>query len=391
MRLLDLTRLVSRLGRGVLTGVDRVEQAYLTELLARETPVFGLVRTAAGYLLLDRAGMQGVAALVAGNAPLGPTDLLSRLTNRRDPVRGQAEATVRRLAIARSTTPGLRRLLRRVPTGASYFNVGHSHLADRSLAGLHDRFRMAVLVHDTIPLDHPQFSRHDTVQGFARKIAAIARHADFVIHTTRHARLLTEAHFRQAGRVPQGIVAPLGVPIPQPAGLPPGLTLHRPYFVCLGTVEPRKNHALLLQVWEDLARQGPPPQLLVIGGRGWAAPGLFERLATTPGVTLVTGLSDGQVAALLDEAAALLFPSLAEGFGLPAVEAATLGTTVIASDLPVFREVVGNYPVYLNFADSYSWMETIKGLCRQDADRDKRPPLTPPSWKDHFNLALNLA
>lgn len=61
-RCLDLSRLVSRVGRGPWTGVDRVEAAYARELLTREAPLFGLVRTSMGFVLLDRGG-GGVQAL----------------------------------------------------------------------------------------------------------------------------------------------------------------------------------------------------------------------------------------------------------------------------------------------------------------------------------------
>lgn len=387
-RLLDLTRLVSRLGRGPLTGVDRVEAAYLQELLGRETPLFALVRTAAGHLLLDRAGAQAVAALVAG-APLGPIDLLSRMTNRRDPQRGRAEATVRRLAIARAPGPFLGHLLRRLPAGTSYLNTGHANLSDRTLSALHRHVRIGVLLHDTIPLDHPDYSRPDTVASFRRKIAAVSAHADLVIHTAKASRALTEPHLHRAGRVPPGIVAHLGVPPPQRAALPVDLQPVAPYFVALGTVEPRKNHALLLRVWNEMARTGSPPALWVIGARGWARPDLFDQLAATPGVRLVSGLADGAVTTLLEGASALLFPSLAEGFGLPPIEAAALGTPVIASDLPVIRELLGDYPIYLDPTDSYSWLETINRLNTSDVSTREQTAITPPLWDDHFNTVLN--
>jgi len=388
-RLLDLTRLVSRLGRGPLTGVDRVEFAYLVELLRRDAALFALVRTAAGYLLMDRSGAQSVANLVAG-MPLGRTDILSRLTNRLDPLRGQAEAAVRRVSIARVPHLGLQRLLRRLPEGASYLNIGHANLSDRTLRCLRTRCRIAVLLHDTIPLDHPEFSRPDTVASFHRKLVAVATHADLIIHTTHHTRITSEAHLRDAGRVPAGIVAKLGVPQPQPTHSPAGLVLKQPYFVALGTVEPRKNHALLLRVWSELARHGPPPQLLVAGARGWADPHLFGQLATVPGVQLLSGVPDGEVAALVQGSAALLFPTFAEGFGLPPVEAAALGTPVVASDLAVTREVMGEYPIYLGVADSYSWLETIIALSSKNAPGDRQARVPPPTWKDHFNTVLNL-
>ncbi|MDT9702392.1 glycosyltransferase, partial [Streptomyces sp. P17] len=92
----------------------------------------------------------------------------------------------------------------------------------------------------------------------------------------------------------------------------------RPRFVTLGTIEPRKNHALLLDVWDSLPP--PRPQLVVIGRRGWADQALFARIAATPDVAEFNTLDDGQVAAVLTGAQALLMPSFAEGFGLPLTE-----------------------------------------------------------------------
>ena len=379
-RLLDLTRLVSRVGRGPLTGVDRVESAYLDRLLAAPQPVFGLMRSKLGYLLLDRAGMVGVQRLVAG-AVLGPADMISRLSYRHDPLRAQAEAVVRRLAVERS--PSLRWLLRRVPSG-SYLNVGHAHLT--SLGAIRSAgWQIAILVHDTIPLDYPQFARAGTAAVFVRKLAAVSAHADLVIHTTQDARLQTEAHFAAMGRVPAGVVAGLGVPKPLPdsKALPPGLDLTRPYFVALGTVEPRKNHTLLLDIWD----RKPAARLLIIGGRGWADAALFDRIAATDRVEWHQGLADGVVAAALQGARALLAPSLAEGFGLPVIEAAALGVPVIANDLPVTRELLGDYAVYLDSTEVYPWMETMR-VRGTGADRQRR--IDPPTWEAHFNAVLSL-
>ena len=129
------------------------------------------------------------------------------------------------------------------------------------------------------------------------------------------------------------------------------------------------------------------PQLVIAGGRGWANAAVFARLdARPPGVIEAPGLSDGALVTLLQGSAGLLFPSLAEGFGLPPAEAAALGVPVIANPLPELREVLGDYPVYLPVTDSYSWLETIERTMPQ-ADRAHR--FTPPRWEDHFNTVLN--
>lgn len=392
-RLLDLTRLVSRLGRGPMTGIDRVEFAYLAHLLTLETPLFALVRTAAGFLMLDRAGLHKIAALALGG-PLGRVDLLSSLTNRKSPARARAETAVRRVAIARCARPFLGRMLRHLPAGTSYLNTGHSNLSDKVLKRLHSRMRVTVLVHDSIPLDHPEYARPDTVNGFAAKLAAVSAHADLVIHSTQDARTRTEAHLRRFGRVPDGVVSPLGVapPRPEPTELPSDIDTTSPYFVAVGTIEPRKNYPLLIQVWQRLADRPTLPRLYVVGNRGWADPATSDLLDATKGIRVLSGLSDGAVAALLQGATALLFPSFAEGYGLPPVEAAALGTPVIASHLPVIREVMGDYPVYLDPTDSYPWLETIEAMMRGPVLQvELGAKWSCPTWEDHFKTALRLA
>lgn len=405
-RLLDLTRLVSRLGRGALTGVDRVELAYLEGLLAGPTPLFGLVRTALGFLLLDGPGLHAVQRRATGQEALGPADLLGRLMRRDAPLRARAEADLRRLALARCSRLSLPRMLRRyLPAGTSYLNVGHANLtasvmhAVRGMAGA----RVAVLVHDTIALDHPEYTRPGIPAVFARKLAVVACHADLVIHSTRDARTRTEAHLTTLGRVPPGIVAALGVPVPRPdpALLPKGLNLSRPYYVTIGTIEPRKNHALLLDVWESLAERLPDaavPRLFILGSRGWADAALFARLdrAVMAGAVFeLPGLPDGAVAALLAGAEALLFPSLAEGYGLPPIEAMAMAVPVICAPLSVFHETMGHYPVYLESSVSYSWMETIMkkvvtGGQNGDPGKLARQEYAVPSWAAHFNAVLSI-
>lgn len=382
-RLLDLSRLASRLGRGPLTGVDRVEQAYLAEFLAQDMPLFGLVRTALGFLLLDRPAM---AALRDRRVDLGRCDLASRIAWRKDPLRGRGETGLRKLAIARCLRSRLAQMLGRLPPDTLYFNVGHADLDQKTLGQIRTATSgIVVLVHDTIPLDHPEFCRAGTAKTFERKMRAVSRAADVVIYTTQDARQKAEAHFQSFGRVPKALVANLGVTLASPGPL--RFTPRQPYFVCLGTIEPRKNHALLLDLWEKLPE--PVPELYIVGGRGWASEALFSRLDALPAdspVKVISGLGDAEVVTLLQGARALLFPSFAEGFGIPAIEAAALGTPLILSNLAVFKELLPHSAVYLEPEDSYSWLETIARRVVQV--QEDRNCFVAPSWAEHFNKIL---
>jgi glycosyltransferase involved in cell wall biosynthesis len=375
--LLDLSRLVSRSGRGQMTGIDRVEAAYLAHLLGQDRPLFGLIRTRWGFLLLGQKGCAALHDMVG--APAGLRQTLGQTL-------GQTLATLRPLALLRRPHILLSNLLSHVQQGAVYVNVGHTNLSASVLRAVqHCGLKSAVLIHDTIPLDHPEFASDGTHAPFAAKIAATARFATQVIHISADARAKTEAYFAASGRLPPAILAPLGITLAQPAPSP--VTPTRPYFVALGTIEPRKNLKLLFDLWPNLPQ--PAPQLVVIGGKGWADAALFAQMAQLQAqgdVLHGENLSDGAVVSLMQGARALLFPSLAEGFGLPPLEAAGLGTTVVASDLPVLREVCGDFPVYLDPRDSYSWMETIKTLAQNQPRAGKKQNL--PLWADHFKVVL---
>jgi glycosyltransferase involved in cell wall biosynthesis len=256
-----------------------------------------------------------------------------------------------------------------------------------------------VLIHDTIPLDHPEFTRPDIPPVFARKLATTSAHADLVIHTTATTRHATDAHFARLGRVPPGVVAPLGVDLPAPdPEAPRPIPRDRPYFVTLGTIEPRKNHGFLLDLWEALLRAEPDPMpaLLILGRRGWANAEVFHRL-DNPGplrghVFELPGLGDAAAMGLLAGSRGLLFPSHVEGFGLPPLEAASFGVPVVLPPLPVYRETLADYPIYRETSDVYGWTQTIRALTEQvptgKAASGRFDGL--PTWQEHCKIVLSL-
>jgi glycosyltransferase involved in cell wall biosynthesis len=180
------------------------------------------------------------------------------------------------------------------------------------------------------------------------------------------------------------------------------MPLAQPYFVILGTIEPRKNHWLLLHLWRELVAAhgaGRVPHLVVIGQRGWECENvvdLLERCDSLKGVVHeVSGAADAEVARYLRHACALLFPSFAEGYGMPLVEALMLGTPAIASPLEVFREIAADIPDYLDPLDGPGWARLVldyaaPGSVRREAQRQRMRAFQMPTWERHFERVEGL-
>ena len=346
--LLDVTRTVSRFGQGPLTGIDRVERAYIKAFGGAPGMRF-LMRRQGQQVLLGSQARHTLLAPPPG--PLQRTHGFIRLLKHVQ-WRGPAEAVAPK-------TPVL--------------SVGHTNLASTLLR---DR-KSVVMVHDMIPLDHPNFTRPAPLARFEARMRAVSGHAAHVICPSHYSASRAAHWFDLWGNRPQMHVIPLGLPEPSLSqrSIEPDL------FVAVGTVEPRKGYDLLLDIWAH----GPPAgaRLHVFGRKGWAEEHLVARLRSTDGVTWSQGASDQTVAETQSRARALVFPSQVEGVGLPVGEALARGVPVLASDLPPLRELFGDGPGYLPFGDLSSWRAAIEQSVHCPAEAPKKPPRH--DWETHFS------
>lgn len=124
----------------------------------------------------------------------------------------------------------------------------------------------------------------------------------------------------------------------------------QPVFLAVSTIEPRKNHEYLVDVFDLVWARGSKAKLCIVGRVGWKCDDFMERVSKHPelGKKLFTfnSLDDNGLEYAYSKASALIFPSFAEGFGLPLVEAMQRGLPAIASDISVFHEVGGDYLCY---------------------------------------------
>lgn len=165
---------------------------------------------------------------------------------------------------------------------------------------------------------------------------------------------------------------------------------NEPFFLMVGTIEPRKGHALVLDAFEQYWASGGKARLVLIGKSGWNTRLLELRLRNHPEngkrLSVHTNVSDTQLRGAYASAHALIMASYLEGFGLPVVEAGRLGCPVILSDLPVFREVAAGAAQadFFSSGDVDGLIDCIKrSLAR--GPRATRPVLV--DWPDWHGTA----
>ena len=394
--LLDISRLIWRARRRGPTGIDRVELAYAQHFIATrgERPAYAVL-----HLL----------GFVFAISPSGGQRFIEELTAR---WQGSAPLTTwaNLIAIAKVYShlfssfwlfgPWLHNKLRGYPGSPVFLVTSHHHVSRRHTI---DRIRCTLgvktvcFLHDLIPIDFPEYFKPGWEQRYHQLASNVGRLFDAVIANSETTAGSLRTCLKEEPEIAATRMIRVASPgvrtFQRPAGFR-NAARDRPYFVVLGTIEPRKNHLLLLNLWTRLASTMPtPPRLLVIGHRGWEneqVVDMLERSRRLRGlVEELNGLSDAQVGAILCGAQALLLPSFAEGFGLPLAEALASGIPAICSDIPVFRELGRDAAEYLDPLDLQSWSAAVVDYSRPDSPRraaqmERLTRWQAPSWSDHF-------
>lgn len=224
---------------------------------------------------------------------------------------------------------------------------------------------LVVTVHDAVPWTHPETLTPRGVTWHRRAITRAARHADALVVPTaavagelaRHIDITAPVHVVGEGATPHLLAEPDPAP-------PLARTLPARYVLAIGTVEPRKGYQHLVRALAE--PHAPDVPLLIAGQRGWGELDL-DRLARDLGlpaerVRLLGAVSDAELAVLLRRATALAVPSLAEGFGLPLLEAMTAGVPVVHSDAPSLVEVAGGAGMAVPRADPAALATALRTL-----------------------------
>lgn len=309
---------------GVRTGVGRYTQHLLQALAAGDDPL-----TATAFTL---RGAKNLGSAVPSNVDVHNRPMPARLLQ-------QLWASIE--------FPPVELLCGRVDV---------FHATNFVLPPLH-RAAGVVTVHDLSYLRYPEAVSAASLRY--RQLVPRSLHRAAVVCTPSEA---VAAEVREEYSPPEVVVTPLGVDESWFSAAPPDAAWlaahHLPtdYLVFVGTLEPRKNLATLLAAY---ARLTEPPPLVLVGQAGW---GPAAELAGLPPESVITPgyLDQVTLQRIVAGARALVLPSVYEGFGIPPLEAFACGTPVIASDIPVIREVTGKLARLAPAKDVDAWVETLR-------------------------------
>jgi glycosyltransferase involved in cell wall biosynthesis len=368
-------RLVVRQAAGHMrTGIDRVSLAYIRNYGSRARAVLSLGPLAGA---------------------LSPPDSARMFRELREPAPGFPRMLARMVlknAAVDWIRPGTGNSIL-FNIGNFWLKVGRHYAAQLRWLGA----RPVFFVHDLIPIEHPEYVEPRDEAEFRVNLRNVLALSRGIIVNSRDTEAALRGYARDNGiPCPPVVVAPLAADWTLSPARAPRRTLD-PYFVILGTIGPRKNHVLLLHLWLELVarKERPVPRLFIVGPRGWgheAAVDLLERSASLKGAVIERNdCGDLELAGLLQHAQALLMPTFAEGFGLPLAEALAAGVPVIASDLPVFREIAGEVPEYADPIDGRRWMELILDYAKpgsplRAAQLERMKGYRPMTWSRHFEI-----
>ncbi|MCO6417031.1 glycosyltransferase [Siccirubricoccus sp. KC 17139] len=395
--LYDISRLIARHANRTPTGIDRVDLRYALCAAGGEWgPAMPVAQRGGAIVEVPRSVARRLLAHLAERwIEGGPGTEIEPVLQQAGLLGPASEGAALAAAAA-----GPRQFAMRYPR-CIYLNASHHGLSEQEALGrlLHHVGGGGVFfIHDLIPIEFPEYvAPGDKAVHEERMRTALSLGSALIVNSAATQRSVEAWAAANGFRCPPIHVARIGIEkgfeAEAPAAPPP---IDRPYFVCVGTIEPRKNHITLLHLWRAMAQELPAeqvPKLVLIGRRGWECQHVLAMLdrceALRPHVIELSGLSDAQMRAWLQNARAVLFPTFTEGWGIPVVEALALRVPVICSDIPVLREASQGLADPVDPLDARSWRERILTYAAESAEaraarRAALARFTPPAWDTHL-------
>jgi glycosyltransferase involved in cell wall biosynthesis len=298
-----------------------------------------------------------------------------------------------------------------LPPGSSYLVLG-AFWGGAEIGPYRDRIRsngaaFGVLVHDLFPITMPQLCEEGATASFESKFRAGIGAWDFIVANSTFTANDIRGYLAQNGVKPAipVIAAPLAhssaksqLGVTARAALSKTLRGRR-FVLCVGTIEPRKNHVALLEAWKALDQVHPDlPVLVLVGRQGWRMGELVKELKRGAlrhlKVQWLENISDAQLDTLYKEGMFTVFPSFAEGWGLPIGESLVHGKVCLASNTTAMPEVGGDFAIYIDPYDHKMLERTLERLLYDGETLAKQEEkiaqgFRPRTWSDVADDLIN--
>ncbi|WP_291490627.1 glycosyltransferase family 1 protein [Desulfurella sp.] len=220
--------------------------------------------------------------------------------------------------------------------------------------------KVAYLIYDIIPVTNKEVVSDAMVNVFEKSFNKLIKYADFYITISRSEQRNIDSYLKS-----QKINKPieyfyLGADLPkceENESIQSDIAkiIKNPYFLIVGTIEPRKGHSIVIEAFEYLWNEGFGDSLVIVGKPGWASQKLFNHILNSTyynnKLFMFNNCNDSELNFLYNNTKALIFASQREGFGLPLVEAMQYKKPIIASDIEVFKELKDlNVPISIQIS-----------------------------------------
>lgn len=239
---------------------------------------------------------------------------------------------------------------------------------------------VSAVIYDLIPLSHPSFCDQSLVHAFSHWIRESVSCVDYYLCISRSTETVLRSFLLDAHGTGQTGYFHLGSDLDltqKQAG-----ASHRvvkiaagdgPIFIVVGSIEPRKNLEFVLDAFECVWAQNPGIKLVLVGHNTWKVDAFLERVRQHPLLNTrlfwVRDASDTDLEYLYQQATALVFASIIEGFGLPIVEAMQRGLPVLCSDIPAFREIADGRATFFSLQTTRELVEAVRQAAEAQAGR----------------------
>ena len=274
-------------------------------------------------------------------------------------------------------------------------------VAERIIALKRKGVNLGVLIHDIIPITHPEFCERSLTDEFRSYFFSVISIADFVLTVSDHSGRAVQSFITQHD-LPETPIRTLRSAHKTWEGSEERLAVSaevedlskEEYVLYVSTIEIRKNHTYLFRIWKRLIEQRGPenvPSLVFVGRPGWRVKDLMDQLASTRNlngkIKILHDLPDNELVTLYRSAMFTVFPSFEEGWGLPVGESLIFGRPCLASNVSSVPEVGGEFVDYIDPFNVNDGYEKISRFVDDKAHRESRAAaikanFVPRAWPD---------